>query len=133
MSETYAQQAERELVEHERAHRMAIAWSWIPKELRVHPTWIKGRRPWVVVATTVVESTEMIARTHIDVVNEAAACVRMESDAMLRMEVRGLTTMIENGNLSGVATPIARAMLDMVLKEIERREKAQANPAQPRE
>jgi hypothetical protein len=73
----------------------------------------------------------MNALSHRDVINEAASLVRMEPDHMLRMEVTGLTRMLANPLNAGCDMVIARAFLDLVMKEIERREKAQAGSAQP--
>ena len=62
--------------------------------------------------------------THIDAINEAASVVRMESDTMLRSEVRCLSDLIAKHEAIGGTQMVglARAMLDMVMREIERRE-----------
>ena len=65
----------------------------------------------------------MNAMSHIEVVNEAAACIRMETTVMLRAEAQFLTSLIA-GYPDHSKTPIARAMLDAVLVELERREAA---------
>ena len=57
--------------------------------------------------------------SHRDAINEAASLVRMESDTMLRSEVRVLNELIAKHPDN---TTLARAMLDMVMLEIERRE-----------
>jgi hypothetical protein len=58
-------------------------------------------------------------QSHRDAINEAASLVRMESDTMLRSEVRVLNELIAKHPDN---TILARAMLDMVMLEIERRE-----------
>ena len=59
--------------------------------------------------------------THRDAINEAHCLVRMESDTMLRSEVRVLNELIVK---HPDKTDLARAMLDMVMREIERRDAA---------
>ena len=59
--------------------------------------------------------------THRDAINEAHCLVRMESDTMLRSEVRVLNELIVKHPYKA---DLARAMLDMVMREIERRDAA---------
>jgi hypothetical protein len=59
--------------------------------------------------------------SHRDAINEAHCLVRMESDTMLRSEVRVLNELIVK---HPDKTDLARAMLDMVMREIERRDAA---------
>ena len=66
----------------------------------------------------------MNAMSHIEVVNEASACIRMETTIMLRSEVTGLNRIINDPALHEVTKTIARAMLDAALVELERREAA---------
>ena len=64
--------------------------------------------------------------SHRDAINEAHSLVRMESDTMLRSEVRCLSDLIAKHEAIGGTEMVglARAMLDVVLLEIEKRDAA---------